>query len=156
SGMGDDAPWAGCGTRAAAGRDDAAVAPPRALSQLGHPAPRARGAPDQALDLLRAAAGPATLAAHAGVRGARQHAVLRGDPALALPLEERRHLVLDGRGTDHLRVAELHEHRALGVTEIVAGEPDRAQLVRGPPVVARAHRRVAALRGGGDGAVTTR
>ena len=43
----------------------------------------------------------------------------------------------------HLGVAELHEHRALGVAQVVAGDRDRPELVRASPVVPemrRAHR----------------
>ncbi len=68
----------------------------------------AQRAADQALDLLRA---PALLAARrlavaARVRGARQHAVLGRQPALAAAALVRRHLLLDRGGAQHLRVAE--------------------------------------------------
>src|SRR5437773_2703690 len=41
--------------------------------------------------------------------------VLGGDPALALALQEGRHLVLERRRADHLGRPELDQHRALGV-----------------------------------------
>ena len=68
----------------------------------------AQRAADQALDLQRA---PALLAARglavvAGVGGARQHAVLGGDPAFALAAQEAGHLVVDAGGAQHAGVAE--------------------------------------------------
>ena len=78
----------------------------------------AQRAADQALDLLRA---PGLLAARglagaAGVGGARQHAVLGGDPALALAAQESGHALLDTRRAQHPRLAELDQHRAFGVS----------------------------------------
>ena len=66
----------------------------------------------------------------ARVRGARQHAVFGGDPALALAAQERRHAFLDARGAQHARLAELDEHRAFGVAREAAREAHRAQLRR--------------------------
>ena len=43
--------------------------------------------------------------------------------------QEGRHAVLDARGDEHARVAELHQHRSLGVPRVPARDPDRAQLV---------------------------
>jgi hypothetical protein len=72
----------------------------------------AQRAADQALDFLRAAGLLAArrLAVHARVRGARQHAVFRRQPALPLPLQEARHFFFDAGGADHLRVAALDQH----------------------------------------------
>src|SRR3546814_14226052 len=47
--------------------------------------------------------------------GARQHAVLRGHPALAAALQPRRHAILDARGAQHVGVAEARQAGALGV-----------------------------------------
>ena len=66
----------------------------------------------------------------ARVGGARQHAVLGGDPALALAAQERRHALLDAGGAQHLRVAELDQHRALGVLGDAAREAHRPQFAR--------------------------
>src|SRR4030067_873099 len=93
------------------------------------------------------------------VGGARQHAVLGRDPALALPLEEARHLLLDGGRADDLGVAELHEHRPLGVAQVVAREGDPAELIRATAVMPRGalgHRVVLCARAGAAWAVRMR
>ena len=64
----------------------------------------AQAAPNQALDFLRAAG---LLAARGfpvtpRMGGARQHAIFRRDPALALAAQEGRHLAFDAGGTQHL------------------------------------------------------
>src|SRR6266542_700900 len=146
-GHGDEAACDGRRARAAVGLDDVAVDPDRALAELGHLDDGAERAADQALDLLRPAAGPAPLAAHARVRRARQHAVLRRHPALALPLEEGRHLLLDRGGADDLRVAELDQDRALGVAEVVAGHAHGPEVLGPAAVEAEAHRAVSLLAG---------
>ena len=89
---------------------------------------RAQAAADQALDLLGAAALLALgrLARAAGVGGARQHAVLGGQPALALAAQEVRHTVLDAGGAQHAGVAEADQHRAFGVSGEAALDRDRA------------------------------
>ena len=94
-----------------------------------------QAAPDQALDLLRA---PALLAARglaigARVRRARQHAVLGGDPALALAFQERRDALLDTRGADDAGVAKLDQHRAFRMLGEIAQQAHRTQLVGTPP-----------------------
>ena len=78
----------------------------------------AQRAADQPLDFLRAAGLLALrrLARAARVRGARQHAVFGGDPALPLAAQEAGHALLDARRAQHARVAELHQHRAFGIT----------------------------------------
>src|SRR5882672_4591505 len=88
----------------------------------------------QALDLLRA---PGLLAARrlavgARVGGARQHAVFRRYPAATRILEESRHALLDARGAQHARLAELDQHRTLGVLGEAALDAHRAQLVGFP------------------------
>src|SRR5216117_622789 len=74
------------GARAAIRLDHVAVHPHRALAQLGAVDDGAQGPADEPLDLLRAAARTAVLAGRARVGRARQHRVLRRDPALALAL----------------------------------------------------------------------
>jgi hypothetical protein len=98
-----------------------------------------QAAADQALDLLGAPALLAGrgLALHAAAGGARQHAVLGGDPALALALEEARDLLVDAHVAQHARVAELDQHRALGVLGVLAGEADGTELIG--RTAARAH-----------------
>ena len=65
----------------------------------------------------------------AGVGGARQHAVLGGEPALALALEEARHLLFETGGAQHLGVAEFDQHRAFGMPRVATRDADVAQLV---------------------------
>src|SRR5262245_14272573 len=64
------------------------------------------------------------------MRGARQHAVFSGDPALVLAAQESGHTFLDAGGTQYARVAELDQHRAFGMAGEIPGEAHRAQLVR--------------------------
>src|SRR5690606_41938500 len=71
------------------------------------------------------------LAVAAGMRGTREHAVLGGDPALALAAQPAADAVLDTGGAQHLGVAETDQHRAFGMAGEVALDADRAQLVRG-------------------------
>src|SRR6516164_4374354 len=70
-----------------------------------------QAAPDQPLDLLGASALPATgrLAVGAGRRRARQHAVFGRHPALPGVAQKRRHPLLERRGAQHMRVAELRQ-----------------------------------------------
>ena len=118
------------GARAAVGLQHVAIERDGALAERAQVDDRAQRTSDQALDLLRASALLAAggLARGARVGGARQHAVLGRDPALALAAHERRHAFLDARGAQHAGVAELDQHRALGVAGEAAGDPDRAQL----------------------------
>ena len=71
---------------------------------------------------------PRGLAITAGVGGARQHAVFGRHPALATALLVARHLLFDRGGAQHLGVAKLDQHRALGVHGVVARDAHWAQL----------------------------
>ncbi|MCY1430580.1 hypothetical protein D9M71_465300 [compost metagenome] len=121
------------GAGAAVGLDHVAVDVQGVLAELGQVQRRAQGAADQALDFQGA---PALLAA-AGLAlvtlagGARQHAVLGGQPALALALEEARDSRLGADGADHLGIPEFDQHRTFGMLGVVAGDTDGAQLVGG-------------------------
>src|SRR5450830_5108 len=121
----------GGSTRAAVGLDHVAVDVQGHVAQLGHVQGRAQRTADQALDFEGAAA----LLATAGftlvtlASGARQHAVLGGQPTLALTLEEPRYAVFDADGADHLGIAKLDQYRSLGVFGVVAGDADRAELI---------------------------
>ena len=98
------------------------------FSQIDH---GAQAAADQPLDLLGAArllAGR-RLAARALVGGARQHAVLGGDPAFAAALEPGRQALLEARRAQHVGVAELDQAGALGMHGDRALEGDAAKLV---------------------------
>jgi hypothetical protein len=108
----------GGGAGAAVGLQHVAVQGQGALAQGLEVYRRAQGAADQTLDLQGASPllAPGRLALHALVGGARQHAVLRRDPAAALALEEGRHPLLDTGGAEHAGVAELGQDRALGMT----------------------------------------
>ena len=123
----------GGGARAAVGLQHVAVERDGALTERAQVGDRAQRAADEALDLLGA---PALLAARrlarrARVGRARQHAVLGGNPALALAAQEGRHAVLDARRAQHLGVTEFNEHRAFGVLGEAAREAHVAQLIRG-------------------------
>ena len=69
------------------------------------------------------------LAAHPRVRRARQHAVLGGDPALALAAQEPGHAFFDGGRDEHPRVAEFDQHGTFRVPGKPARDADRTQLV---------------------------
>ena len=90
-----------------------------------------QAASDQSLNLLRASALLAArrLAIRARMRRARQHAVLGGDPPLALALQERGNALLDAGGADDAGVAELDQHRAFGMLGEVAQQAHRTQFV---------------------------
>src|SRR5205823_12477277 len=72
-------------------------------------------------------------------RGARQHPVLRGDPALSAAVEERRHFLLHRGSADHARVPDLDQRRPLGVFAEVGRDEHAPHLVRGAPVFAHGH-----------------
>src|SRR4029079_4739601 len=92
--------------------------------------------PDQPLDLVRPAAQLALdrLAVRPLGRRAREHRVLRGDPAGALAPEVGRDAVGDRRRAQDLRVAEADEARALGPFLDAELEADRADLRRAAAV----------------------
>ncbi len=77
------------------------------------------------------------LAVAAGVRGPRQHRVLRGHPALAAALAPARDAGRERGGAQHAGLAELDQHAALGVVQPASGDRDRAELVGGAAVDAR-------------------
>ena len=131
------------GAGAAVGLEDVAVEDDGVLAERLVVDDRAQRAADQPADLVGAAADPALdrLAVGAGVGGGGEHRVLRGDPAQAGALAPARHALGGGGGAQHPGPAELDEHRAGGVVEPVAGDRDRAELVVGPAVAARAGRR---------------
>ena len=130
----------GGGARAAVGLDDVAVQVDGALAEGLEVDHRAQGAPDEALDLHGAPALAAArgLARHALGGRARQHAVLGRDPALPGAAQEARHLLEHARVAQHARVAELDQHRALGMLGVAARDADGPQLVGGAS--ARSHR----------------
>src|SRR5262249_36278408 len=82
--------------------------------------------PDQPLDLLSA---PAGVAAGSRVRRPRQHAVLGGDPALALPFEKAGHLLLHRRSADEPGFTERDQDRSLGITIEIGLDGDWSQLI---------------------------
>ena len=69
------------------------------------------------------------LTRHAGVRGARQHAVFGSHPTLALAAQEGRYAFFDAGSAQHTCVAKLDEYRAFGVAGEVAGDAHVAQLI---------------------------
>src|SRR3546814_1765462 len=86
---------------------------------------------DQPLDFLRAARlfAPGRLAVAARVRGAREHPVFGGHPALALAAQPGRQAFLDARGHQHARVAEADQHRPLGMAGEVRFDRHGAHLI---------------------------
>ena len=78
------------------------------------------------------------------VPGARQHAVLGGDPAAALAAHPARHAVLDRGRADDARVADADEDRSLGELQVVGNDLHRPQLVRDAAVGRRPATRVGA------------
>src|ERR1700722_7967555 len=62
---------------------------------------------------------------------ARQHAVLGGDPALALATQKGRDALFDTGGTQHMGIPEAHEYRAFGMPGEAALETDGPQLIGG-------------------------
>ncbi|VXC46315.1 hypothetical protein SPHINGO8AM_130240 [Sphingomonas sp. 8AM] len=121
------------GTRAAISLDHVAVERDLPLAEQCQVGDRAQAAPDQPLDLLRAPGLLALggLAAAARVRGARQHPVFGGHPALALAAQERRQTLLDRGGDQHPGIAEADQHRAFGVAGEARLDGYRAHLVGG-------------------------
>ncbi len=100
------------------------------LAERGQIHGGAQGAGDQTGDLQGTAAllAGGCLAVHPGVGGARQHAVLGGDPALALALQEARHAGVDAGGAEHAGITELHQHRAFRMLGEMTGDGNRANL----------------------------
>src|SRR5262249_49440596 len=134
SGTHKKAAGAGGSARPSIGLDPCVAAPPGPLAELAPVVDGAQRPADEPLNLLRSAARPAVLPLRPGVGRSREHRVLGGDPPLPLTLQKGRHLVLDRRGADDLRRAELHEHRALGMQEVISGDDDGPELVGGAAV----------------------
>src|SRR5699024_1225695 len=103
---------------------DVAVEDDRVLPQRLRVDDGAQGTTDEAGDLVGAAADLALagLAPAPGVGAAREHLVLRGDPALALALQPTRDAGLEGGGDEHPGAPELDEDRALRVVQPVPGD----------------------------------
>src|SRR5262245_11197651 len=146
-GNGDEGARDGGGSRAAVGLDDIAIHPDRALAELRHLDNRAQRASHQTLDLLRSPTRPGALARRPRVRRARQHTVLGRHPALALALQERRDPVLHGGRADDFGVAELDQHGALGMAEIVSRDRNGSELIRLSAVTTRHRLRSAGVIG---------
>ena len=69
------------------------------------------------------------LAAHALAGRAGQHPIFCRDPTLLLTPQKGRHAVVDRGVAQYAGIAELHQHRALGVLRVVAGDLHRPHLV---------------------------
>src|SRR5581483_9125 len=120
----------GGAARAAVRLQHVAVYPDGALAENGQFGDGAQAASDEALNLHRAPAGAALgLAGRAGMRGARQHPVLRRHPALILALQKRRHFVLDRSRADDARVAHLDQTGAFRIGHEAARQLRRAHLI---------------------------
>src|SRR3546814_19544811 len=70
------------------------------------------------------------LAGTAGVGGAGEHAIFRGDPAPSLAAQERRHLFLDAGGHQHFRVHKGDEDAAFGIAGKDGFERNRSHSIR--------------------------
>jgi hypothetical protein len=101
---------------AAIGYEHVAVDENRALTEFGQVDRLPKGAANQALNLMGAAAKLAAdrLTIGAGVGGARQHAVFGGDPAGPLAAKVWWHALFDGGGADHHGVADRDDGGTLG------------------------------------------
>jgi hypothetical protein len=121
----------GSGASAAVGLEDVAVEDDGALAERLHVDDAAEAAADEALDLMGAAADFAALAlaCGAGESGAREHAVLSGDPAAAGVAEPAGNTLLDGGVAEDTGVAGLHENGAFGHGDVVRSDADGAECV---------------------------
>ena len=126
----------GGGACASVGLEDVAVEDDGALAEGFHVDHAAEAAPDEALDLVGAAADLAALglAGGAGEGGAGEHAVLGGDPAAAGVAEPAGDALLDGGVAEDAGVAGFDEDGALGHGDVVGGDADGAEGVGGAVV----------------------
>ena len=117
--------------RAAVRLDDVAIDADLPLAHALQVHHRSQRAPDQPLDLLRAAGRLAAchLAARALMGGARQHAVLGRDPAAPLAAQPARHAGLQAGRAQHVGVAEAHQAGPFRVPRDAAFEGDPPHLV---------------------------
>jgi hypothetical protein len=69
-------------------------------------------------------------AVHAGVGGARQHAVLGSEPAFALPAHKWRNLLIDTGSAKHAGIAEFNQHGSFGMTGVMARDANFTQSMR--------------------------
>src|SRR5207249_11830735 len=108
-----------------------AVDPDRPLPHFGHVSDRAKGPPDEPLDLQR----PSTLLAldrlslRSLLGGARQHGILGGDPPPPLVLEEWWSFFLQRGRANDLGSAHLDQDGAFRVLGEVTGDLDRPDLL---------------------------
>ena len=118
-------------TRAAIGVQHVAVERDRHLAHRRTVHHGAQRAADQTLDFLGSARllAPSRFPVAAGVGGAGQHAVFRGDPAEAGVAQERRHPGLDAGGAQNLGVAHADQGGAFGVAGEACGDGDFAKGV---------------------------
>src|SRR5512139_2627064 len=125
----------GGSARAAVRLDHVAVDVQRAFAEQPQVEHGPQAATDESLDLVRATALLASrgLAIAAGVRCARQHAVLRSEPALSLAFQETGDFFLNARGADHAGVAKLDQDGAFCVLGVTPRQAYRAQFVRAAP-----------------------
>jgi hypothetical protein len=130
-GQGDAGSGDGSGAGASVGLEDVAVEDDGALAEGLHVYDAAQGAADEALDLVGAAADLAAfgLAGGAGESGAREHAVLGGDPAAAGVAEPAGDTLLYRGVAEDAGVAGLYEDGAFGHSDVVGGDADGAESV---------------------------
>src|ERR1019366_4739353 len=128
---GDKSSGDGCGAGASISLDDIAVDEDGALAELVHVGDGAQGAANEALNFVGASAGASLghFARTAGQCGARQHAVLGGDPAFAAVTQKLRNGVLYGGGADDTRIAQFDQARAFSGGDIAGDDVQRPDLV---------------------------
>ena len=124
----------GCRTRSAVGLEHVTVAGYREVAEPAQIDHRAQAAPHQSLYLHGTTLAPPVLTPAPRVGGGRQHRVLGRDPALARTPAPGGHALLNRRGADHARVAELGKAGAVSVLHDPRREGNGTQLVRRPPI----------------------
>src|SRR5260370_38226141 len=103
------------------GLDHIAINEDAAFPQAGEIGHGAQRSADEALDLMRPAADASLgrFARRTRERGARNHGVLAGDPALAAVSPEGAHAFFHGCRTNYARVAHPAQRLALAVGHVI-------------------------------------
>ena len=123
--------------------DDVAIEEQRMLAEFVHLSDSAQRAANEALDLLRAATGMSLndFTRSSGQRGARQHRVLRCDPAFAGVAQELGNRVLQCGSADDAGIAQFNQTGAFGGRDEVRHDVDRPHLFGRAIVGAVDHKR---------------
>ena len=132
-------PGNGCRARAAIGLEHIAVEDDGTLAERLHVDHGAQRASNEPLNLMGTTTDLAALrfAGRAGQRGARQHAVLSGNPSPAAVAQPRGNSLLNRGIAQHPRVADFDQNRAFGGSNEAGSEANRAELGGGSPFGAK-------------------